>query len=87
MEIVLIISNTINCILIVIAYTLGLVNGQKIKHGEKIIIPDLNPIKLLKENKMEKELITEAKDEQERINKMLENIDSYDGTGIGQHEI
>lgn len=82
---ILIISNIINCILIIIAYTIGLINGQKIKKEEKIIMP--NPIQVLKEKKIEKELISETKDEQEKINIMLYNIDSYDGTGIGQKEI
>ena len=68
---------------ILAAYTLGLRNGQKLSKKEEITVPNLNPINAVKEEIKRKE----EQKEQEAIDVMLENINNYDGTGIGQRDI
>ena len=81
----IIISNLVTAVIVIIAYSLGLSNGQKLKNNKKInVVPDV------------KEAITKVEDvkhhfedkkELERNNKILQNIDMYDGTGRGQVDI
>ena len=64
-----------------LSFYLGAKIGQKVDKGEKLVIP--TPTKVIEEYKENKE----RKREQERMNTMLENIDRYDGTGLGQKDI
>ena len=82
----IIISNVINGIFILLAYTLGLKNGQKLSKNENIELHK-NPIKEYKENKISRELEKEQNEDITRLNNILKNIDSYDGTSDGQEEI
>lgn len=68
---------------ILVAYTLGLKNGQKLKNNEEIKMPEINPVKAIK-NEMEN---YEEKKKQEINEINMFNIDNYDGTGLGQRDI
>lgn len=57
--------------------------GQSVANGEKISFPNLNPIELYKESKNQKE----AEKENERLEKIMRNIDNYDGTSNGQKDV
>ena len=70
-------------IFIIIAYTLGLKNGQKLKNNEEIKIPEINPVKIVR-NEIE---TFEQKKKQDAYDTMMANIDNYDGTGLGQKDI
>lgn len=70
-------------IFIIIAYTLGLKNGQKLKNNEEIKMPEINPVKIVR-NEIE---IFEQKKKQDAYDTMMANIDNYDGTGLGQKDI
>lgn len=80
MEILII--SSLSIVLVFLSFIIGLHYGSKIKTGEIIEVP--NPIKKVKEHKqikkIEKKLDKEALIEE--IN--LANIDSYDGTELGQ---
>ena len=80
MEILII--SSLSIVLIFLSFIIGLHYGSKIKSGEIIEVP--NPIKKAKEHKqikkIEKKLDKEALIEE--IN--LANIDSYNGTELGQ---
>lgn len=70
-------------VFILIAYSLGLKNGQKLSKSEEVIVPELNPVKVI-----QKEIETvEEKKKQEAFDLMMSNIDNYDGTGLGQKNI
>ncbi len=70
-------------VFILIAYSLGLKNGQKLSKSEEVVIPELNPVKAI-----QKEIETvEEKKKQEAFDLMMSNIDNYDGTGLGQKNI
>lgn len=68
---------------ILVAYTLGLKNGQKLKNNEEIKLPEMNPVKVIK-NEIEN---YEEKKKQEINEINMFNIDNYDGTGLGQKDI
>ncbi len=65
------------------AYTLGLRNGQKLAKKEEIKMPNINPIDAVRDEIKRHE----ERKEQEVIDIMLENINNYNGTEIGQKEI
>ena len=74
---------TIFGVFILVAYSLGLKNGQRLSKNEEVVVPNVNPIKVVTE---EIEKHEERKKQQiEEINSY--NIDHYDGTGLGQKDI
>ena len=74
---------TVFGVFILVAYTLGLRNGQKLSKNEEIKIPNPNPITAINKE-IEKH---EDRKKQEALDVMISNIDNYDGTGLGQKEI
>ncbi len=70
-------------VFIILAYTLGLKNGQKLKNNEEIKIPEINPVKIVR-NEIE---TFEQKKKQDVYDTIMANIDNYDGTGLGQKDI
>lgn len=46
---------TIFGVFILLAYTLGLSNGQKLSKEEQITLPDINPVKIVEDIKEKKE--------------------------------
>lgn len=69
--------------LCVACFFVGAKVGQTVVQGEKIELPEVDPMKPIRERKERKQ----ADKEQERYYTMLENIDCYDGTSSGQKDI
>ena len=63
---------------------IGVVIGQKLSKGREI---KLNPVKAIKEEIKESKVSREENLRKKKIDTMLQNIDSYDGTGLGQKQI
>lgn len=57
--------------------------GQKVVKGEPIETPNLDPFKAYRENQDRKQ----AEREQDKLSTIMENIESYDGTGRGQKDV
>lgn len=70
-------------VFIIVAYTLGLKNGQKLKNDEEIKMPEVNPIKIVR-NELD---AFEQRKKQDVYDTIMANIDNYDGTGLGQKDI
>lgn len=70
-------------VFIILAYTLGLKNGQKLKNNEEIKMPEVNPIKIVR-NEID---AFEQRKKQDIYDTIIANIDNYDGTGLGQKDI
>lgn len=68
-------------IFMLLAFLVGVKTAQKVQNDETVEIP--NPIKIVEEIKEHKE----QKEKEKAVDVMLENIDNYDGTGIGQKDI
>ena len=64
-------------------FVIGAKVGQKVVKQETIELPTINPMQAYKEHKAMKE----AEMEKSKIDTVLRNIDSYDGTGLGQEEV
>lgn len=66
-----------------LCFYFGVRIGQKVAKKEEIKIEGLNPVKVIDTINQSKE----EKKEQERMRIIAENIDNYDGTGLGQQDI
>lgn len=66
----------------VLCFLIGARTGQKTVKGEDITLPNLNPIEAVREHETSRQ---QRKDE-DNFNTMLENIEVYDGTSIGQKD-
>ena len=80
MEVLLVLTVGVLCIG---CFMIGAKVGQTVSKGNAIEMPTLNPVKAYKEHEVKKEV----QREQDRLNTILRNIESYDGTSIGQKEV
>lgn len=69
--------------LCIVCFFVGAKVGQTVARGEKIEVPEVNPIKKIQEHKGKK---LSAR-EQDRLDTILQNIDNYDGTSYGQKDV
>ena len=67
----------------ILCFIKGAQIGQKVVKNEEITTPDINPIKVIAQRK---EMKAHEK-EMDKFNSIMENIDSYDGTGANQKEV
>lgn len=65
------------------AFFLGAKVGQTVTQNKTLETPNLNPVKKIQEIKKTKE----EKKELDKKNKILQNIENYDGTGANQQEV
>jgi hypothetical protein len=68
-------------IFMLLAFLVGVKTAQKVQNNEIVEIP--SPIKVVEEIKEHRE----QKEREKSFDVMLENIDNYDGTDIGQKDI
>lgn len=66
----------------VLCLLIGVKTGQKTSKGEEITLPNLNPIEVVRTHEENRQ----QKKEEDNFNTMLENIEVYDGTGLGQKD-
>lgn len=64
-------------------FIIGAKVGQTVSKGEKVEMPNLNPLKAVRESQARKE----AEIKQDKLNTVLRNIDRYDGTSKGQEDV
>ena len=78
------ILSAISILLIFLSFVMGLHYGSKVKKEEVIELP--NPVRTVRRNieKAKEEKKIDMEQHVEEIN--LANIESYDGTGLGQKE-
>ena len=79
-SIILVIVTSAMCIW---SFVIGAKVGQAVRNGEKVEVPTVNPMEAYKEHRAKKE----AEMEQDKFNKILQNIDNYNGTGEYQEEV
>ena len=84
MEVLLIIAVTaIVAASNIVCFMIGAKVGQKVSKGEEVKLPNVNPLEAYRAHKEK----AEAQHQQSKIETILGNIDSYDGTGNGQKDI
>ena len=64
-------------------FLIGAKVGQTVAKGEPVEMPEVNPVKAVKDFRAKKE----AEMEQDKINIIMRNIESYDGTPYGQEDV
>lgn len=64
-------------------FFIGAKVGQAVSKGETVKAPELNPIKIIKDHRSERE----AERQQRRDDVIWQNVDRYDGTPFGQQEV
>ena len=64
-------------------FLMGAKLGQTVAKGEEIEMPTVNPMQAVREHRERKE----AQMEQDRMDKILQNIEKYDGTSRGQEDV
>ena len=67
----------------IVCFMVGAKVGQTVSKGEEVKLPNMNPLEAVREHNAKKE----AEYQQSKIDTILRNIDSYDGTGSGQKDI
>lgn len=67
----------------ILCFIIGAKVGQAVVKGEKVEMPTVNPLTLYREHRDKRE----AEREQDKIEAVMRNIESYDGTGRGQEDI
>lgn len=72
--------------LCIACFFVGAKVGQAVARGEDIKLPQ-NPIEAVKERNEQRESKLEAEREQAKLDTILRNIESYDGTGRGQEDV
>jgi hypothetical protein len=84
MEIILILVAIILCsTLNVVCFLFGVKVAQKVGKGEAIEVPSLNPLKAYREREDRKQAEREA----DKLETIMHNIETYDGTSNGQKEV
>ena len=78
---------TIFGVFLIVSFVIGARVGQKVAKGEEVKLEMPNPIKAIQEHKEINEEKREAEKELEILDIIADNIDNYDGTGLGQKEI
>ena len=67
----------------ILCFFIGAKVGQQASKGETITAPEVNPVKAYKD-RQEKKI---AMQKQSRMDVILKNIETFDGTSIGQEEV
>ena len=67
----------------IVCFFIGAKVGQTVANGEKIEAPNLNPIKAAEERASKRA----AKEEQDKMDVIMQNIERYDGTAQGQKDV
>lgn len=67
----------------ILCFLIGAKVGQQAARGETIRTPELDPLKKIREAKAK----AETEKERSRMAVIMENIESYNGTNIGQQDV
>ena len=67
----------------VVCFLVGAKVGQKVDKGEPIETPNLNPVKVYRE----REARLQVEREINKLDTIMQNIETYDGTGNGQKDV
>lgn len=71
--------------LCIVCFFVGAKVGQTVCRGETVEAP--HPVKVMRENRERKLAEEEQRKEQTRMEIIMQNIESYDGTGLGQKDV
>ena len=67
----------------VLCFVIGAKVGVAVKKDEEIKLPSMNPVEAVREHRDKRE----ARAEQSKLDKVMQNIERYDGTPNGQIDV
>ena len=67
----------------VLCFVIGAKVGMAVKKDEEIKLPSVNPVEAVREHRDKRE----QRAEQDRIDKIMQNIERYDGSPNGQIDV
>lgn len=67
----------------IVCLVFGVKVGMSVKKGEEVKLPTLNPLEIYKAHREDKA----AEAEMKRIDAVMQNLESYNGTEAGQKDI
>ena len=68
----------------IVCFFVGAKVGQTVAKGEPIVAPKIpKPVDMVKEHLNKKD----AEKEQKRLDTIMQNIENYDGTSVGQRDV
>lgn len=70
-----------------LAFLLGIRVAQKVSKNEEVKLPNMNPVKAYRNMQREYHEEQQMQKEKEELSKVMQNIDNYDGTSLGQIDI
>ena len=80
---VMIVTSALN----IVCFLIGVNTVQKVKEDKTVELPTFNPLKVIREHQEHIEQKREQKKEQEKLETIMKNIESYDGTGNNQYDV
>lgn len=80
MEIALVLTVGVLCIS---CFMIGAKVGQTVSKGEDVKLPNINPIEAYREHENKKN----AREEQDKLDTIMRNIERYNGTAEGQEDL
>lgn len=66
-----------------LCFLIGAKVGQAVTKGERVELPNISPMQSVRDHRAKKQ----AQMEQDRLDTILRNIESYDGTSRGQEDV
>lgn len=67
----------------IFCFMVGAKVGQQVAKGESVEMPSLSPLEAVRKHEAKKE----AQHQQDRLDTIMENLETYDGTSYGQKEV
>ena len=67
----------------IVCFLVGAKVGQMVDKGEDIKLPTINPMEAIREHQNKRE----QEREQSKLDKIMQNIERYDGTSNGQEDV
>lgn len=71
----------------ILCFVFGAKVGQSVAKGEAVKLPEMNPINAIREHTAKTQAEKEQRQERDRVDTIMHNIDVYDGTSVGQREV
>ena len=69
------------------AFVVGAKVSQAVSKGEKVELPIPNPVEAVRESVERREARREAKAKDDWFEAVMQNVDNYNGTPMGQREV
>ena len=67
----------------IFCFLIGAKVGQTVSKGEEVKVPTINPMEIVKEHKAK----LKAESELDKLDTIMRNIETYDGTSNGQKDV